>query len=25
MEYLKSVQGKKEFREYRQKVLRGES
>ncbi len=25
MEYLKSVQGKKEFREYRQKVLRGEA
>ncbi len=25
MEYLKSIQGKKEFREYRQKVLRGES
>lgn len=25
MEFLKSVQGKKEFREYRQKVLRGES
>lgn len=24
MEYLKSIQGKKEFREYRQKVLRGE-
>jgi hypothetical protein len=24
-EYLKSVQGKKEFREYRQKVLRGEA
>ena len=23
-EYLKSIQGKKEFREYRQKVLRGE-
>lgn len=25
MEYLKSIQGKKEFREYRQKVLRGEA
>jgi hypothetical protein len=25
MEFLKSVQGKKEFREYRQKVLRGEA
>lgn len=25
VEYLKSIQGKKEFREYRQKVLRGES
>ncbi len=25
MEYLKSMQGKKEFREYRQKVLRGEA
>jgi len=25
MEYLKSIQGKKEFREYREKVLRGES
>ena len=25
MEYLKSIQGKKEFREYRQKVLRGET
>lgn len=24
MEYLKSIQGKKEFREYREKVLRGE-
>ena len=24
-EYLKSIQGKKEFREYRQKVLRGEA
>jgi len=25
VEYLKSIQGKKEFREYRQKVLRGEA
>ncbi len=25
MEYLKSIQGKKEFRDYRQKVLRGEA
>lgn len=25
VEYLKSIQGKKEFREYRQKLLRGES
>lgn len=25
MEYLKSIQGKKEFREYRQKVLQGEA
>ncbi len=25
MEYLKSIQGKKEFREYRQKVLRGDA
>lgn len=25
IEYLKSIQGKKEFREYRQKVLRGEA
>ena len=25
MEFLKSIQGKKEFREYRQKVLRGEA
>lgn len=25
MDYLKSIQGKKEFREYRQKVLRGEA
>lgn len=25
MEYLKSIQGKKEFREYREKVLRGET
>lgn len=25
VEYLKSIQGKKEFRDYRQKVLRGES
>lgn len=25
MEYLKSIQGKKEFRDYRQKVLRGET
>lgn len=25
MEYLKSIQGKKEFREYRQKLLRGEA
>lgn len=24
-EYLKSIQGKKEFREYREKVLRGEA
>jgi hypothetical protein len=24
-EYLKSIQGKQEFREYRQKVLRGEA